>query len=81
MQVNLKGKVALVTGASSGLGHHFAQSLAANGAVVVAAARRTDRLKDLVDSIAKAGGKAYAVALDVTDTASVRACVDEAGNV
>lgn len=78
MQVNLSGKVALVTGASSGLGHHFAQSLAANGAVVVAAARRTDRLKDLVSSIEKAGGRAFAVAVDVTDTASIQACVDEA---
>ena len=77
MQVDLKGKVALVTGASSGLGHHFAQSLSTCGATVVVAARRTDRLQELVDSVATAGGKAHAVALDVTDTASIRGCVEE----
>jgi len=78
MQVNLQNKVALVTGASSGLGHHFAQSLAANGAAVVVAARRTERLAKLVETIKANGGKAHAVACDVTDTASIRACVDEA---
>ena len=67
----VKGRVALVTGASSGLGDHFARTLAARGATVVAAARRTERLDALVADIAKAGGKAIAVRLDVTDPASV----------
>lgn len=78
MKVDLQGKVALVTGASSGLGHHFAQSLASNGAAVVVAARRTERLAKLVETIKTNGGKAHAVACDVTDTTSIRACVDEA---
>ena len=61
------GKVALVTGASSGLGESFSRCLAARGAVVVAAARRVDRLQALV----REGGAMHAVALDVTDPASV----------
>ena len=61
------GKVALVTGASSGLGENFSRCLAARGAVVVAAARRADRLQALV----REGGATHAVALDVTDPASV----------
>ena len=55
---DLKGRVAMVTGASSGLGTRFAQVLAANGAAVALVARRTDRLKDLQQKIEKAGGKA-----------------------
>lgn len=78
MQVNLSGKVALVTGASSGLGHSFALTLASNGAAVVVAARRADRLNSLVERISAAGGTAYAVALDVTDVDSVQRCVEEA---
>ncbi|WP_310741137.1 SDR family oxidoreductase [Ideonella aquatica] len=69
---SLAGRTALVTGASSGLGWHFARTLAAAGAAVVVAARRTDRLAALVDEIAAAGGSAFAVAMDVTDAASVR---------
>ncbi len=68
---DIAGRVALVTGASSGLGRHFAQVLAAKGATVVVAARRVDRLRTLVDEIAGTGGKAVAVALDVSDPASV----------
>jgi NAD(P)-dependent dehydrogenase (short-subunit alcohol dehydrogenase family) len=64
---DVRGKVALVTGASSGLGESFARCLAGRGAVVVAAARRVDRLQALV----REGGAAHAVALDVTDPASV----------
>ncbi len=76
---DVTGKVALVTGASSGLGEHFARTLAASGATVVACARRKPRLDALVDSIAAGGGKAIALALDVTDPASVDACLDAAG--
>ena len=68
---DLSGRVALVTGASSGFGEHFTRVLAAAGARVVAGARREDRLHRLVDDIAAAGGAALAVAMDVTDAASV----------
>lgn len=66
---DLSGQVALVTGASSGLGHRFARVLAAAGATVAVAARRTDRLHALVQTIQAAGGKAAAFALDVTQDA------------
>ena len=59
---DLKGRVALVTGASSGLGVRFAECLAENGAAVVLVARRAERLADLQERIEKAGGKALAVA-------------------
>lgn len=77
----LEGRIALVTGASSGLGRHFALTLARAGATVAVAARRTERLAQAVGEIASAGGRALAVPLDVTDGASVRACFDaiEAG--
>ncbi|QFU77842.1 SDR family oxidoreductase [Halioglobus maricola] len=68
---SLEGKVALVTGASSGLGAHFAKILAAAGATVVAAARRQEKLETLVADITAAGGQAAAVGMDVTDAASV----------
>ncbi|MEW5888584.1 MAG: glucose 1-dehydrogenase [Pseudomonadota bacterium] len=73
----LDGRRALVTGASSGLGHHFARVLAGAGATVVVAARRADKLAETVAEIESSGGKALAVSLDVTDPASVRACFDE----
>jgi len=76
MRTNLKEKVALVTGASSGLGSRFAQVLAANGALTVLAARRVERLKDLRAEIEAAGGAAHVVALDVTDQDSIREAVD-----
>lgn len=69
----LNGRVALVTGASTGLGNHFAQVLARQGAAVIVAARRTDKLAELVRSIEAAGGKAAAVTMDVVDGNSVRA--------
>jgi NAD(P)-dependent dehydrogenase (short-subunit alcohol dehydrogenase family) len=74
---DVRGKVALVTGASSGLGENFARKLAAAGATVVVAARRMDRLQALAAEIAGDGGKAHAVQLDVTDRASVQAAVNE----
>jgi NAD(P)-dependent dehydrogenase (short-subunit alcohol dehydrogenase family) len=76
MRTNLKEKVALVTGASSGLGARFARVLAANGALTVLAARRVERLKDLRAEIEAAGGAAHVVALDVTDHDSIREAVD-----
>lgn len=75
---SLAGQTALVTGASSGLGWHFATVLAAAGAQVVVAARRTDRLELLAKEITKAGGRAVAVALDVTDDTSIAAAFDAA---
>ncbi len=73
---DLTGTVALVTGASSGLGRHFAKVLAANGAKVALAARRTDKLASLAGEIAADGGTAIAIACDVTDKDSVVAAFD-----
>ena len=70
--------VALITGASSGLGARMARVLAASGAKVALAARRTDRLQALAEEIKVAGGRAHAVAMDVTDEASVIAGFDGA---
>jgi NAD(P)-dependent dehydrogenase (short-subunit alcohol dehydrogenase family) len=75
MELRLDGKHALITGASSGLGWRFATTLAAAGARVSIAARRTDRLEALRAEIERAGGRAHALAMDVTDVASVRAGV------
>ena len=63
----LDGKVAIITGASSGIGEATAEALAAEGASVVVAARREDRLSDLVERINGNGGKALPVAADVSD--------------
>ena len=67
----LEGRVAVVTGASSGIGKACALEFVARGARVVLAARRTERLTDLVAEIEAAGGEALAVATDVTDEAAV----------
>jgi len=75
---SLKGRVALVTGASSGLGVQFARSLAENGAALVLVARRADRLKSLKDEIEKMGGKAVAIEADVTDRAAMTRAFDAA---
>jgi NAD(P)-dependent dehydrogenase (short-subunit alcohol dehydrogenase family) len=76
LQFRLDGKVALVTGASSGLGEHIAGLLASRGARVALAARRADRLQALVERITATGGIARAFALDVSEPASVAACFD-----
>lgn len=72
MSHSLHGKTALVTGASSGLGLHFAQLMAANGVAVILAARRRKALDAACADIERNGGKARAIALDVTDADSVR---------
>lgn len=71
----LEGQRVLVTGASSGLGRHFAVGLARAGAAVALAARSTDKLADAAAEICAFGGKAIPVTLDVTDAASVREAV------
>ncbi|MET0371629.1 MAG: SDR family NAD(P)-dependent oxidoreductase [Sphingobium sp.] len=75
---DLTGRVALVTGASSGLGERFATILAESGAAVVLAARRTDRLDVACAEIKAKGGRAIAVAMDVADEVSTIAAYDAA---
>jgi NAD(P)-dependent dehydrogenase (short-subunit alcohol dehydrogenase family) len=75
---DLTGQVALVTGATSGLGHRFAQTLAAAGASVVVAGRRADRLDELVALINGRGQHAAATVLDVSDPENIVRAVDEA---
>jgi 3-oxoacyl-[acyl-carrier protein] reductase len=75
---DLKGRVALVTGASSGLGVQFARVLADNGAAVALVARRVERLDALKNEIEAKGGKAVAVAADVTDRAAMTRAFDAA---
>ena len=78
IEVNFNGKVALVTGASSGLGARFAKILAEAGAKVVLAERRVERLKELRAEIESNGGAAHLVALDVTDYASIKSAIAHA---
>lgn len=75
---DLSGRVALVTGASSGLGRHFAAVLARAGAKVAMAARRQDQLKAAAAEITGTGGDVRAIELDVTDRASVKRAFDAA---
>ncbi len=81
----LDGKVAVITGASSGIGEATAEALAAEGASVVVAARRKDRLSELVERINGNGGKAVSVECDVTDEEAahdlIRHAKDELGRV
>ena len=76
--IDLSGRIALVTGASSGLGTQFARTLARAGAAVVLASRRTERLKALRAEIEAEGGDAHVVELDVTDVGSIRSAVAHA---
>ena len=76
-EAELAGKVAMVTGASAGLGEHLATMLAGAGATLAITARRLDRLEDLAGRIEAAGGRALPLAMDVTDPASILAGVAE----
>jgi 3-oxoacyl-[acyl-carrier protein] reductase len=71
-------EIILVTGASQGLGRQFARVLSAHGAAVALAARQTAKLKSLEDEIMGQGGRAVAVQMDVTDTASIAQAIDRA---
>jgi NAD(P)-dependent dehydrogenase (short-subunit alcohol dehydrogenase family) len=75
---DLTGQVALVTGATSGLGRRFARTLAAAGASVVACGRRVEKLDEVVAEIGEAGGRAVAVPLDVSDATAIAGAVDAA---
>lgn len=75
---DLTGQVALVTGASSGLGLRFAKVLAASGAKVALASRRIDRLETIAQEIRDAGGQATAIQMDATDADQLVAAVDKA---
>jgi NAD(P)-dependent dehydrogenase (short-subunit alcohol dehydrogenase family) len=75
---SLAGRTALITGASSGLGAHFARLFAKAGANIVIGARRVDRVKDLAEEIEARGSGALAVAMDVTDETSITAAYDAA---
>ncbi|MCG2592943.1 SDR family oxidoreductase [Ramlibacter sp. XY19] len=76
--IDLSGRVAFITGASSGLGAQFARVLARSGAAVVLASRRIEKLKDLRAQIEGEGGDAHVVGLDVTDRVSIKAAVAHA---
>ena len=75
---NIKGKVVVITGASSGLGEATARMLSSLGATVVLAARRKDRIDALAAELSQYGAKALAIATDVTDVAQVKNLVDTA---
>jgi NAD(P)-dependent dehydrogenase (short-subunit alcohol dehydrogenase family) len=76
--LDLSGRVALVTGASGGLGAQFAKTLSRAGAAVILASRRMDKLKDLRAHIEAEGGSAHVVELDVTDHDSIKSAVAHA---
>lgn len=78
MSNNIEGKVVVITGASSGLGEAAARHLSADGATVVLGARRTDRIDALAAELAEKGGKALAIATDVSNHEQVKALVDTA---
>ncbi len=74
---NLDGKVALISGAGSGLGRQFAQTLAGSGATVALAARRREKLEETAELVHEQGGQAICLELDVTDALSVTNCLRE----
>ena len=76
--MSLSGKIALVTGASQGIGRTCALKLAAHGATVVAAARSQEKLDELVKEITAAGGKASAFALDVANEEQIKTVFKDA---
>lgn len=76
--LDLSGRVALITGASSGLGTQFTRTLAGAGAAVVLGGRRIERLKDLRSEIEASGGDAHVVSLDVTRVDSIKSAVAHA---
>ena len=78
MSNNIKGKVIVITGASSGLGEAAAKHLSGQGAIVVLGARRDERIQSLAKEINNSGGKALAIATDVTKVEQVKALVDAA---
>ena len=78
MSNNIEGKVIVITGASSGLGEAAARHLSEHGAIVVLGARRVDRIQSLANELTKNGGKALAIATDVTKHEQVKALVDAA---
>jgi NADP-dependent 3-hydroxy acid dehydrogenase YdfG len=78
MNNNIKGKVVVITGASSGLGEATARFLSAQGAVVTLGARRVERIQSLADELARSGGKALALKTDVTRREQVQSLVDAA---
>src|SRR6185312_11461023 len=75
---DLTGRIAFVTGATSGLGRHFARVLSNAGAAVALAGRRIDRLNEVKAEIETAGGKAVAIPLDVTDAKAIAPAFDKA---
>ena len=77
MTTSLAGAVALITGASSGIGAATARTLAAEGATVAIAARRRDRLDDIAEAIRSEGGRAIVLGADITDLAQARGVVDQ----
>ena len=78
MNNNVEGKVVVITGASSGLGEAAAKHLSELGATVVLGARRADRIEKLAKEIVEKGGKALAIAVDVTQREQVKKLVDKA---
>lgn len=76
--IDLSGRVAFITGASSGLGAQFARTLASAGAAVILASRRVDKLKDLRSTIVGEGGDAHVIEMDVTDHDSIKSAVAHA---
>jgi NADP-dependent 3-hydroxy acid dehydrogenase YdfG len=78
VNASLRGRVAFVTGASSGMGRHFSALLAGHGAAVALVARRLDALEEISASIQATGARAIPIACDIADRDAVRAAVNRA---